>query len=135
MKEKEGYVDCPEQQLILYVEKEDGTYGPMQTGSYLTRNYLDDYFGKRQRLEEDLKEKLARREICPLNYYMTLEELTIAELAARAGVSLRKARKHADPHHFSEIPHDLLARYADVFNVSTGDLLALWQTPQKEKNS
>ena len=40
MKEKDGIIDCPQQQLILYVEKEDGTYEPLQTGSYLTKNSL-----------------------------------------------------------------------------------------------
>ncbi len=134
MKEKEGFVDCPEQQLILYVEKEDGTYGPMQTGSYLTRNYIDDYFGKRQKLEAELKEKLAHGEISPIGYYMTLEDLTLAELASRVGISQRKARKHVEPDRFGEIPRDLLNRYADVFNVSTEELLKLWETRQKEKN-
>ena len=52
MKEKDGYVDCPQQQVILYVEKEDGTYGPIQTGSYITSNFLDDYELKRKHLED-----------------------------------------------------------------------------------
>ena len=42
MKEKDGFAECPEQQVILYVEKEDGKYEAMQTGSYLSANYLDD---------------------------------------------------------------------------------------------
>ena len=58
MKEKDVIIDCPEQQVILYVEKEDGKYEPMQTGSYITKNYLDDYEMKRHHLEESLKKQV-----------------------------------------------------------------------------
>ena len=83
MKEKDGYIDCPEQQVILYVEKEDGKYGPIQTGSYITRNFLDDYELKRKHLEDSLRNKIQNKEISPIYYYMVLEDLTISELAAR----------------------------------------------------
>ncbi len=132
MKEKDGYVDCPEQQVILYVEKDDGTYAPLQTGSFLTKNYIDDYFGKRQRLESSLKAQVTRREISPLTYYMVLEELTLPELAARVGISQRKVRKHADPALFSKIPETVLGLYAEVFNVSVNDLVSLWNEGQTE---
>jgi hypothetical protein len=118
MKEKEGFVDCPEQQLILYVEKDDGTYGPMQTGSYLTKNYIDDYFEKRNRLEVTLREQVKRNEISPVAFYMTLEDLSVAETASRVGISQRKIKKHMSPQHFRKIPASVLDKYAEVFNVT-----------------
>ena len=127
MKEKEGIVDCPEQQLILYVEKEDGTYGPLQTGSYLTKNYIDDYYEKRNRLEASLKEQLRRREISPVAYYMTLTDLSVAETAARVGISQRKVKKHMQPGNFVKIPPAVLDRYAVVFNVSAAAMKELNQ--------
>jgi DNA-binding Xre family transcriptional regulator len=127
MKEKEGIVDCPEQQLILYVEKEDGSFGPMRTGSYLTKNYIDDYFEKRQRLVASLKEQIINDAISPIAYYMTLEDLTVKELASRVGISKQKVRKHMTPDRFGDIPLDLLKKYADVFNVPVSDLLGLWK--------
>jgi len=127
MKEKEGIVDCPEQQLILYVEKEDGTYGPLQTGSYLTKNYIDDYYEKRNRLEASLKEQLRRREISPVAYYMTLTDLSVAETAARVGISQRKVKKHMQPGTFVKIPPAVLDRYAEVFNVSAAAMKELTQ--------
>jgi len=127
MKEKEGIVDCPEQQLILYVEKEDGTYGPLQTGSYLTKNYIDDYYEKRNRLEASLKEQLRRREISPVAYYMTLTDLSVAETAARVGITQRKVKKHMQPGNFVKIPPSVLDRYAEVFNVSAAAMKELTQ--------
>jgi hypothetical protein len=123
MKEKDGYVDCPEQQMILYVEKEDGSYGPMQTGSFITANYIDDYFHKRKNLEKALLERISNGEISPVHYYMILEDLTLSELAARAGIWKWKVKRHLKPENFSSIRPELLERYATVFNVSTDELL------------
>ncbi len=125
MKEKEGYVDCPEQQMILYVEKENGKYGPMQTGSYITRNYIDDYFLKRKNLDTSLREQVERNEISPVKFFMVLEDLSLSELSARMKIPTRKVRKHLLPVHFKKISDDLLNRYATVFNISVNQLINL----------
>jgi len=122
MKEKDGYIDCPEQQVILYVEKEDGKYGPIQTGSYITRNFLDDYELKRKHLEEILRNKILYKEVSPIYYYMVLEDLTISELAARVNLRKSKVKKHLEYDSFHSINSETLAQYADVFNVSVDDL-------------
>ena len=123
MKEKEGYIDCPEQQMILYVEKEDGKYGPMQTGSYITKNYIDDYFLKRKNLERSLRDQVDRNEISPVKFFMVLEDLTLSELSARTKIPSRKVKKHLLPDNFSKIKDDLLNRYAVVFNISIDQLI------------
>jgi hypothetical protein len=122
MKEKDGYVDCPEQQVILYVEKEDGEYGPIQTGSYLTRNFLDDYELKRKHLEDMLRNKILNREVSPVYYYMVLGDLTISELAARVKLRKSKVKKHLEYGSFNLINDEILNKYADVFNVSVDDM-------------
>lgn len=123
MKEKDGYVNCPEQQVILYVEKEDGQYGPMQTGSYLSGNYLDDYEIKRVHLEESLRTRVIKGEISMVKYFMVLEDLTLSELAARVGLSKTKVKKHLDPFLFGKAKVETLKKYADVFNVPVSNML------------
>lgn len=123
MKEKDGYVNCPEQQVILYVEKENGQYVPMQTGSYISGNYLDDYEIKRYHLEESLRTKVIKGEISLIRYYMVLEDLTLSELAARVGLSRTKVNKHLDPVHFGKIKVETLKKYAEVFNVPLSSML------------
>lgn len=130
MKEKDGYVDCPEQQVIIYVEMEDGKYGPIQTGSYITGNYLDDYQLKRKNLEESLKKRIDAGEVSPVYYYMVLEDLTISELAARVRLRKGKVKKHLRHECFDLITSEMLTRYADVFNVSANDLVRLMNPPQ-----
>jgi hypothetical protein len=125
MKEKDGIIDCPQQQVILYVEKEDGKYEPMQTGSYITKNYLDDYELKRHHLEESLKKQVLTGKVSPIYYYMVLEELTLSELAARAGIRKGKVKKHLEARHFNTIPQEILQLYADVFNITIPDMLKL----------
>ena len=129
MKEKEGYIDCPEQQVILYVEKEDGKYGPIQTGSYITRNFLDDYELKRKHLEDALRNKIQNKEKIPIYYYMILEDLTISELAARVKLRKAKVKKHLEYESFNSIKSGILDKYADVFNVTVNDLILLMNTP------
>ena len=123
MKEKEGFVDYPEQQMILYVEKDDGKFGPMQTGSYLSAHYMEDYLFKRKNLELELREQLTGGSISPVKYYMVLEDLSISELASRAGIRKSKVRKHLDPKFFGTVTATQLLKYAAVFNIPVANLL------------
>ena len=67
---------------VLYVEKEDGSYGPLQTGSFLVGNYLDDYFQKRGRFERQCLERLLSGEYSPVAYYQVLRGEVDAELSS-----------------------------------------------------
>jgi hypothetical protein len=125
MKEKDGFVDCPEQQVIVYVEKEDGTYGPMQTGSYISANYLDDYFFKRRNLEDGLRSQVISGSISPVKYYMVLEDLSISELSARTGIRASKVQKHMEMRYFGTMTVAELDRYSAVFNVTAANMLQL----------
>jgi hypothetical protein len=123
MKEKEGFVDYPDQQMILYVEKDDGKYGPMQTGSYISANYMDDYIYKRRNLEMELRGQLTSGQISPVKYYMVLVDLSLSELAARAGIRKSRVKKHLDPKLFGDATVEELLKYAAVFNVPVANLL------------
>jgi hypothetical protein len=117
MKEKEARVDYKKHQLVLYVEKKNGSYGPLKTGSYITKNYLDDYWLKRENLEKEYLGKVKNGEISPIAFYMILEELTPSELAARVKIPVRKVKKHLQPGHFGDMTVEELGRYSDVFNI------------------
>jgi len=125
MKEKEGIANCPEQQVILYVEKEDGKFGPIQTGSYLSANYLDDYFYKRKNLELSLRKRVIDGEISLVYYYTVLVDLSISELASRVGISKSRVKKHFEPKHFGKCSVEELRKYAKVFNVPVANLLQI----------
>jgi hypothetical protein len=117
MKEKDVRIDYKKHQLILYVEKKDGSYGPVRTGSYITKNYLDDFWFKRKNLEKEYLEKVKTGEISSIAYYMTMEELTLSELASRVNMPERRVKKHLDPRNFGKLSVEELNRYCEVFNV------------------
>lgn len=123
MKEKDLYVDFAAQQHVYYVEKDDHSFGPLISGSQLSKNYLDDYWQKIRQLEQQLRDRLTRAEISPVYYYMMLQELSAAELASRARVSLRRLRLHLTPAGFMRMRTLQLVRYAEVFNVPAAALL------------
>ncbi len=117
MKEKELFVDFKPQQLVLYVEKEDGSYGQVVSGSYLSKNYLDDYYDKVKKWDKSLKEQLKKGEISPVYYYLIMQEFGEKDLASRVGISRRRLKKHFRMKHFVKMKLLLLKRYADAFDI------------------
>ena len=122
MKEQEARVDFDKHQLVLYVEKENGSFGEMQTGAYLTKNYVDDFWQKRKHLEENCLEQLRKGEISPIGYYMILVNISAADLASRLGISTAKVKKHQSFQHFQKLGLPLLKRYAEVFGIPVANL-------------
>ncbi len=111
--------------MVLYVERPDASYGPVETGSYMVQTYFDDFSGKRRELAEALRGRLSRGEISPVAYFMELQEMAEADLAERVGVRPRVLRRHLTMDGFMRIEVALLARYAEVFNVAVADLFQL----------
>lgn len=117
MKEQDAQVDFQAQQHVYYVEKADHKFGSIVTGSFLSKNYLDDYWQKKAHFEQTLRHDLSESKISSIAYYMGLQDLSPADLAARAGISERKLRKHLTPEGFQHISTRQLMKYADVFNI------------------
>jgi hypothetical protein len=128
MKEKDVFVDYKPHQVVIYAEKSDGSFGPVQTGSFMTRDHIDDFHVLTDNLNNSLIEKLKNGEISPIYYYMTIEELTIPELAERVGISKSEVKKHLDPKGFQKIRISKLARYANVLNIPFANMFQLIHT-------
>lgn len=123
MKEKDLFVDFKQHPLVLYVEKEDGSYGQMVSGSYISKNYLEDYFDKIKKWDKNLKDQLSKGEISPVYYYMIMRQLGEGDLASRVKISKRKLRKHFKMEHFEKMSLAMLRRYADAFDVPVSSML------------
>ncbi|NVO02563.1 MAG: hypothetical protein HXX09_07640 [Bacteroidetes bacterium] len=133
MKEKDAIVDFNDHQVVLYTEKEDDSLGPVQTGSYISKNYLDDYRLKHKNLDDSLLVKLQNNEISPIYYFMTMEDLTISELAGRVGIASFKVKSHLKPEGFLKMRVGTLKKYAEVFNVPLANMLQIITTRQDNK--
>ena len=70
---KQNAVQIPgDRTFVVYVEKEDGSYGPVETGSVMVREYFDDFLTKRHHLEARLRADLTEGRISVVAYYATL---------------------------------------------------------------
>jgi plasmid maintenance system antidote protein VapI len=125
MKENDARIEFDSHQLLLYVEKSDGEYGPLQTGSFLTKNYVDDFWEKKKKFTERMFKKLTNGEISPVAYYMQMIEISPAEVASRIGISPAAVKKHQDVKHFSKLTIDMLQKYANVFGVTLADMFQI----------
>jgi hypothetical protein len=122
MKEKDAYIDYEPQQLIMYVEKQDGSYGPMQTGSYISKNYLDDFWDKMLKLRNSLLEKLKKNEITPVYFYKLIHDFNDVELARRTGIPVFRVKRHQKVKSFKKIKLSDLQKYAYAFDVPVSNL-------------
>ncbi len=134
MKEKDIYVEFKPHQLVLYVEKDDDSFGPLLTGSFMAKNYLDDYFEKIEKWEKSLREQLKKGEISPVYYYMILQSFGESDLASRAGVSRRKLKKHFQMKNFSKLKLSQIKKYADAFDIPVASLFELMLSKHGESN-
>jgi transcriptional regulator with XRE-family HTH domain len=133
MKEEDVLVDFKPQQFIIYAEKSDGSFSPVQTGSYMTKNHIADFYEITVNLHNSLIEKLKNGEISPIYFFMTIEELTIAELAARVGISKFLVKRHIDPKGFQKISVSKLMRYANVLNIPLANLFQIIKAKEDKK--
>jgi hypothetical protein len=135
MKEKDVISDYKVQKYILYAEKNDGSYGTVEGGSYIIENDLEDFWHKKSHLEKTLRERLLKNEITVIYYFMVLEEMTVAELASRAGICKRKVKCHLKPGKFNKIKIGDLQKYAKAFNIPVANFfqIILTSTGQNSK--
>jgi len=140
MKEKDAYIDFDGHRVTMFVEKEDGSYGSMETGSYLASNYLDDFWQKMQHFHKNAYEQLISNKISPIAFYLIMKEMAPADAAVRVGISASAVKKHMQPKYFSRMTLSTAQRYADVFGIHLANLFQVMpefsvQAPVKQKKS
>jgi hypothetical protein len=130
MKEKDVLTDFKAHQVILYAEKSDHTIGPVQTGSYVSGHYIDEFYNFMGKIERESFERLQNGEISPVCLYMNIEEMTVSELASRVGLPKRRVRKHLMHKYFHSIKVSELKRYAEIFNIPIANFFQIISTRQ-----
>lgn len=130
MKEKDLIVDCPYHQVVLYAEKDDGTYGPLQTGSYMAGTNISEHFRMAGNLNRSLADQLKSGAFSPIYFYMIAEGLNADELAGRTGMAKFRVNKHLTLKGFGKMKISTLKRYSDVFNIPVANFFQVISTIQ-----
>lgn len=102
---------------VLYVEKEQGEFGPVHTRSFMAENYADALRERRQALRAEALRQVQSGATSPIAYWRTVLGMSQADLAARADVYQWSLRRHETPKGFRGIKPAQLARYAEVFGL------------------
>lgn len=132
MKEKDLKIEINEHPLAMFAEKEDGTYGAVETGSYMVENYIEDFWKKQLHFKNSALEKLKSGKISAIAFYIELFNMTEADLAARVGFGTGKVKKHCTPEGFLKVKMGQLKKYADVFDINVSDFFRLDPYPPKD---
>ena len=132
MKEKDLYIEFKPHEMVMFVEKDDESYGPIISGSHISKHYLEDSFKMKKNLDLKLRERMKKGEISPVYYYMLMQEMGEGDLAKRVGVSKRALKKHFRPRYFNELKLSTIKRYADVFDVNVAMMFQILLVRQED---
>jgi hypothetical protein len=122
---KDG-VNAPKK--VMYVTSDDGQYTQTQSDGWEAENLVleqawDD-------IEQQLKyefERVKRKEVSPLAYYMVKSRMDIAILASYAGKWQWQVKRHMQPGIFDQLPEKMLQKYAAIFETGVDELRNLGQ--------
>lgn len=122
-----------ERKAVCYALDEEGGYVLASTAGWNPVNLAN-----RQAWEELARELAAihgevrARRLSPLAYHMARRQMDAALLARYTGLFRWRVRRHLRPEIFARLERELLARYAEVLQLSVEELRRLPETPELE---
>jgi len=125
MKENDLKIAVNQHPLAMFAEKEDGTYGMVETGSYMVQNYFDDFSKKQMHFKNSALEKLRTGGFSPIGYYIEILNMTEDDVAARISCGVSKVKKHCTVKGFKSATISDLEKYAYVFDIDLHSLFRL----------
>jgi len=131
VKEKDVTYRYDDHQIVYVVEKEDGSYGAVQAGSYMFETYGDDFREKLAYWARQNLEDLTGGAVSPVGYHMQRLHMTAPDLASRIGLRAGQVKKHMTVKGFGSMSVDVARRYAGVFGVPLADMFQVVIQPPK----
>ena len=125
MKDSDVISDFDDHTMTVFVERDDGSYGPAESGSYMVKNFIDNFAEKQKHFHESAFKDLASGKISPVGYHLRLREIAPADLAVRARLSVAKVKRILDSEGFSTLTIGEASRVADVLGIPLADLFQL----------
>lgn len=122
-----------ERKAVCYALDEEGGYVLASTAGWNPVNLAN-----RQAWEELARELAAIHgevragRLSPLAYHMARRQMDAALLARYARLPRWRVRRHLRPEIFARLDRELLARYAEVLQLSVEELRRLPETPELE---
>jgi hypothetical protein len=128
MKEDEARIESQQKQ-VMYVEKPDGSYETIETGSFMVNNYIDDFMEKQLHFWQRHCDDLVANKISSIAFYQKIQELTAHDVAERTGITMGKVKKHLTPKGFKKATIEDLQAYSELFDVPVGAFFQIARDP------
>lgn len=132
MKEDEAKIESQQKQ-VMYVEKANGSYRTIETGSFMVNNYIDDFMGKQLHFWHKYCDDLTANKISSIAFYQKIQELTTHDVAKRTGISMGKVKKHQTPEGFKKATIEDLQAYSDLFDIPLSAFFQIAKEPDLYK--
>ncbi|HTN45254.1 MAG TPA: hypothetical protein VL098_02835 [Flavipsychrobacter sp.] len=119
-----GYKDKDKIKKLVYAVDEHGNYTGINSAGWEAENVATRQAW--EAIEEELKEmeELVRRgEQSPIAYFMLRKLMDISILARYAGKWQWQVRRHMKPAVFKKLNQKMLDKYAEIFEISTAELI------------
>lgn len=121
--DKNEYKQRGEIRKVIYVTDEDGSYTKTNSEGW----DVEDTATKKtwDSVEEELaltKEAVLKGELSPVAYFMNYCLLDLSTLAKYMGMWKWRIKRHLQPVHFKKLSHNILEKYARVFNIKVEEL-------------
>lgn len=121
---KDDYKDRDKINKVVYATNDEGEFVVRQSAGWdveiaatkLAWNEVDESI-------EKVKEEVLNGQLSPIAYYMTLRIMNVKLLAKYMNKWQWQIKRHLKPSVFATLKPQVLAKYADVFQVSMDALL------------
>ncbi len=109
---------------VCYAVNEKGEYETaLSRGWQVKADALGITWEEVQQNIESARQKVKKGEASPVLYYMELNMMDLATLSAYTGFWQWTIKRHLNPHIFKKLSNKRLNKYAEVFNISTDELI------------
>lgn len=119
---------------VVYAVDKKGHYTEVQSAGWEAEHVATQQAW--EAIEEELKEtaeKVAKGELSPIAYFMLKKLMDISILARYVGKWQWQVKRHMKPSVFKKLPQKTLDKYAEIFGITTSELLHFGQTPPREQ--
>lgn len=111
-------------EVVSYITNSKGEQKPVASTTWQPVNVVNQQAWKEIEKYIDVsKEKIATGRVSCLHYYMTANQMDTALLAQYSGQSRLRVRLHLLPFFYKRMPQKVVERYAEIFQVSSDDLI------------
>jgi hypothetical protein len=107
----------------IYTVDEDGNYTTSYSMGWDVKNtVMQQAWDNINEKVEGIRQRVLSGELSPIAYYMEKNIMDVGLLAKYMGLWRWKVKKHLKKKHFEKLSDDVLAKYADIFNLTPDEL-------------